>query len=168
MKPRIVNGNLLDSTARIIAHQTNCNGGFGSGVAKAIKEKWPYVAERYFKNVNLNQELCNKPSDLLGTVQLVKVDNRTAPINEAKFVANLYAQENFGYDGKKYTSYDALDTCFGKLVTFCNEHDIKSIAFPYGMSSVRGGANWDVVMALINAHFADTDIDVEIRKLDLA
>ncbi len=168
MKPRIVNGNLVDSTAKVIAHQTNCNGGFGSGVAKAIKEKWENVAERYHAHVRLNEEIGKTPSDLLGNVQLVKIENPTAPVNETRYVANLFAQENYGYDGKKYTSYDALDTCLGKLVTFCNEHDIKSIAFPYGMSSVRGGANWDVVMALINAHFADTDIDVEIRKLDLA
>ena len=49
MKEINYNGNLLDSSADIIAHQTNCSGSMNSGVAKAIKEKYPRVYEQYMK-----------------------------------------------------------------------------------------------------------------------
>ena len=166
MPIRIVNGDLLESKAQVIAHQTNCCKGFGSGVAKAIKEKYPVVAEEHRLACNINEGSGLKPSNMLGLLQAVKVSDFTE--KEDRYVVNMYAQENYGYDGRKYTSYGALDTCLSKLVTFCKDKGIKTVAFPYGMSSVRGGANWDVVMALINAHFAGTDIDVEIRKLDVA
>ena len=161
MAIRIVNGNLLDTEAKVIAHQTNCCKGFGSGVAKAIKDKWAVVAEKHLFACVANEQKGLSPSDLLGKIQPVKVD-------ESKYVVNMFAQENFGYDGAKYTSYDALDSCLAKLADFCKDKCIDSVAFPYGMSSVRGGANWDVVLALINAHFGDTNIDVEIRELDVA
>lgn len=166
MPIRIVNGNLLDSQAQVLAHQTNCSKGFGSGVAKAIKEKWPNVAEMHRLACNVNEGNGLKPADLLGCIQPVSVSDPM--FYGDKYVVNMYAQEKYGYDGAKYTSYDALDTCLKKLVKFCKDKGIKTVAFPYGMSSVRGGANWDVVMALIKAHFEDTNIDVEIRRLDLA
>lgn len=166
MPIRIVNGDLLDSQAQVIAHQTNCCKGFGSGVAKAIKEKWPHVAEMHRLACNVNEGKGNEPANLLGCIQPVSVSDPM--FYGDKYVVNMYAQENYGYDGAKYTSYDALDTCLSKLVTFCKDKGIKTVAFPYGMSSVRGGANWEVVMALINAHFGDTDIDVEIRRLEVA
>lgn len=167
MPIRIVNGDLLDSQAQVIAHQTNCCKGFGSGVAKAIKEKYPIVAEKHRLACEINEGVKgNTPADLLGRIQPVSVSDPM--FLGDKYVVNMYAQENYGYDGAKYTSYDALDTCLSKLVTFCKDKGIKTVAFPYGMSSVRGGANWEVVMALINAHFGDTDIDVEIRRLEVA
>lgn len=167
MPIRIVNGDLLESKAQVLAHQTNCSKGFGTGVAGAIKNKWPLVAEEHRLACIINEGSGLKPSEMLGLIQAVKVSDSLTD-KQDKYVVNMYAQENYGYDGRKYTSYDALDTCLSKLVTFCKEKGIKTVAFPYGMSSVRGGANWDVVMALINAHFGETDIDVEVRKLDVA
>ena len=37
----VVKGNLLDAKETIIAHQVNCQRKMNSGVAKAIKEKYP-------------------------------------------------------------------------------------------------------------------------------
>ena len=166
MKVEIVNGNLLDTEAHVIMHQTNCTFGFGSGVAKAIKDRWPNVAEEHHKLCQKNIEENNgDTSKLLGTVQPVMV--RTGPWMP-KIVMNLFAQNEYGYDGAKYTSYDALDTCLKKVAKWCVEHKIHHVALPYNMSCVRGGANWNVVMALIEAAFGDTDIEIEIRKLDLA
>ena len=44
-----LDGNLLDSNADIIIHQVNCQGAMNSGVAKAIREKWPIVFDKYSK-----------------------------------------------------------------------------------------------------------------------
>jgi len=159
MTTTIVNGNLLDTTAPVIIHQTNCCKGFGSGVAKAIRDKWPIVAEKHMLACQVNEELGKPTSELLGKIQAVSV-------GEQKVVINMYAQDRFGYDGARYTSYDALDTCLRKVKEYCENHKFNRIALPYKMSSVRGGADWDVVVAMVNAVFKDTNIEIEIRKYE--
>ena len=44
---KVVKGNLLDATEAIIAHQVNCQKKMNSGVAKAIREKYPIVFDIY-------------------------------------------------------------------------------------------------------------------------
>ena len=44
---RVVKGNLLDAREIVIAHQVNCQKKMNSGVAKAIREKYPEVYEKY-------------------------------------------------------------------------------------------------------------------------
>ena len=41
------NGNILDSGADYICHQVNCQGAMNSGVAKAIRTKWPEAYNEY-------------------------------------------------------------------------------------------------------------------------
>ena len=155
MEFKIVKCDLLDSDAPVIIHQTNCCRGFGSGVAKAIKDKWPVVAEKHLLACEVNEANKKPTSELLGKIQPVKV----AP---GKIVINMYAQDNFGYDGAKYTSYDALDECLKKVRQYCDKNAVKKVALPYKMSSVRGGADWEVVMALVKSAFNTSDIEVEI------
>lgn len=42
-----ITGNVLDSDAPIIAHQVNCMGVMGAGVAKCIREKYPDIMFTY-------------------------------------------------------------------------------------------------------------------------
>lgn len=152
-----INGNLLDSTAEVILQQVNCQGKMASGVAKAIREKWPVVYDKYNKYVS-HMHVTAPITALLGIVQPVTVE-------ENKVVLNLFAQENYGYDGRRYTSYDALDTCIKKVAKYCTEHDVKTIALPWHMASDRGGANWNVVVEMIKGHFENTEVIIEIWKL---
>lgn len=137
---RIVNGDIFQSDADIIVHQVNCQGVMGSGVARQVREKYPYVFQKY-------QELCSRykaehnEKGLLGTAQIVKTDS-----NSMKYIANLFAQENFGYDGKCYTNYDALRQCLA-LVSERFKH--ASIAIPYLMACHRGGGDWNKVSKII-------------------
>lgn len=146
-------GDLLTSNATIIMHQVNCQKSMSSGVAKCIKEKWPNVFNEY---IEYSKTL---PSNLLlGITQLV-------PIENGRYIANLFAQEFYGYNGYRYTSYDAIDKCLKRLAKKCVTDNITSIAMPYKMSSDRGGADWDVVLAMVKSAFKDTDITIEIWKL---
>lgn len=155
MKEIVCNGDLLTSTADIIAHQTNASDGFGSGVAGAIKERFPRVAEQYHK-------ACKKGLMKLGMCQIVK----TNPNGEDnRLVANLCGQEKYGYDRQRYTNYEGIYVALEKLGTYCRENEIKSVAFPWKMSSDRGGADWMVICAMIEAVFKDIDIIVEYWKL---
>lgn len=154
MEIKNIDGNLLDTDAELILHQVNCQGKMNSGVAKAIREKWPVVYEEYIKLFSKDFFVVK-----LGICQPVS-------ISDNQKVINMFSQDNYGYDGKMYTSYDAINTCLGKVKDYCVNNGYKRIALPYKMCCCRGGANWGVIMALLKANFEDTDITIEIWKLD--
>ena len=93
---------LTNSTAQIICHQVNCQGKMGSGVALAIRNKFPNVYNEYiFKH--------NNEGTKLGDLQIVEINSNCRNTKEhSQFVANIAGQFNYGYDGKRYTSYDAF------------------------------------------------------------
>lgn len=154
MSIKIMEGSLLDTDAEIICHQVNCQGKMNSGIAKAIREAWPIVFEKYSNYYTS----CNDLNlSILGEVQLVR-------INDSQFVCNLFAQEYYGYDGRRYTSYDAFWNCLNEL-KLQSPKGVK-IAFPYGIGCVRGGANWNIIYKMIEEVLGE-DYEVEIRRLNI-
>lgn len=146
---RVVKGNLLDATELVIAHQVNCQRKMNSGVAKAIREKYPEVFEEY-----LNTE------PKLGFVDFISVDNGI------HYIANMYAQDMYGYDGKQYTNYEAFRQCCKDIVKICKgapEMEALTVAMPYKIASDRGGADWDKIMDILLEEF--TDIDLILYKI---
>ena len=143
------NGNILDSGADIICHQVNCMGKMNSGVAKAIREKWPEVYTMYRAKYECQV-------DLLGQIQPVIIDANKA-------VINMFAQYNYGYDGRRYTSYDAFWSCLGEIKKYLNPGI--TIAFPARIGCVRGGANWNVILTMIE-EVLGKDYNVEIWDYD--
>ena len=148
-------GNLLDAQTDVIAHQVNCQGVMGSGVAKQIREKWANVYTAYRAEYDLFTDL-NKP--LLGNCQLVQ-------INDHQHVANLFGQDKYGYDNKRYTSYDGIYDALVSLASQMKDNNMNSVAFPYHMSSDRGGADWFIISTMITSVFKHTDVQIEIWKL---
>lgn len=143
---RYVKGDLLETDCDIICHQVNCQGKMNSGVAKAIREKWPVVYENY--RIKYEECVWCKRSPL-GDIQIVLVDTNQT-------VVNLFSQENFGYDGKRYTSYDAFWNCLNLLKQSTLPE--QTIAFPWRIGCVRGGANWAVIRTMIEEVLNDRDI----------
>ena len=144
---RYVKGDITNSNCDIICHQVNCQGAMNSGVAKAIREKWPevYVNYKFWCDINAAE-------DLLSREQMILVD-----YEPDRYVVNMFAQLNYGYDGKRYTSYDAFWNCLNELKQEMPE-DATSIAFPYKIGCVRGGANWKIIRAMIEEVFAGRDV----------
>lgn len=152
MKIKIIEKDILTVDRGIICQQVNCQGVMGSGLAKSIRDKWPIVYEAY-------SDFCNKFKNdfkLLGRVNEidVKVDNKTgAPII---IIANIFGQLNYGYDGKRYTDYDALVKAF-EYYEFANKFKMP-IYFPYNFGCDRGGADWEIVSKIIAYYFPDAII----------
>jgi O-acetyl-ADP-ribose deacetylase (regulator of RNase III) len=156
------NGDLLDCNCQYICHQVNCQGKMNSGVAKAIREKWPVVYTKYFDwyvgyeawaSAHENAEYKYQPADaMLGSIQIVEVNNEQKVINMA-------AQNGYGYDGRRYTSYDAFWSCLGKIKDTIPKGS--KIAFPDHIGCCRGGANWNVILAMIG-EVLDKDYKVHI------
>lgn len=157
-------GNILDSGANYICHQVNCRGAMNSGVAKAIRNEYPNVFTEYHK--------CAKDIDIgfgdmqlswehmLGHIQIIPVSKNA--IGKG-CVINMFAQNGYGYDGRRYTSYDAFWSCLGEI-----KKNLKSdvtIAFPARIGCVRGGANWNVILTMIE-EVLGADYNVEIWDYD--
>lgn len=136
-----VDGDIFKSNADVIVHQVNCQGVMGSGVAKQVREKYPNVFEAY-------QKRCRDTLNPLGHTLCVEAPDGTV-------IANLFAQNKYGYDGKRYTDYEALGECLKELRAECLG---KVVAIPYLMSCARGGGDWDKVSKMIEESLAGCDV----------
>ena len=148
-----VKGNLLDSDCDYICHQVNCQGVMGSGIAKQIRERWPFVFTSY-------QNYCSRhlgPSnDLLGNIWGVRID-------DSRWVVNMFSQDNFGYDGSRFTSYDAFAKCLTAIRNRLSQN--VTIGFPKNIGCGLGGGNWKVISALIE-EILGKDYEVYIYEYD--
>jgi len=121
----------------------------GSGVAKQVKEQFPKAFRDYqysfmYKNT-------------LGT------------LSGDSGVVNLHSQEFYGSGGKRYTNYGALAKCLSEVKDFITLTDrlrkhivgrkIK-IGVPYKMSSDKGGADWIIVLELVEHLLGWADVYV--------
>jgi O-acetyl-ADP-ribose deacetylase (regulator of RNase III) len=162
---KIIEGDLFDTDAKFICHQVNCQGRMGSGVALQVRKKYPHVYEEYKKALGAEHDT------MMGRIQIVPINPQyigmdcgslIIPYNE-QWICNLFAQDKYGYDGKMYTSLDALEMCFLKLQWLTHEKNNNfnaKIAMPYGIGCVRGGANWDDVYKMINDIFVDCEVEL--------
>lgn len=125
-------GSLLDVVSGHIVHGCNAQGVMGSGVALAVKQKWP--------NVFANYENCGM---VLGCAYPVAV-------TESLVVWNAITQESYG--AGRQVSYDAIETCFAGI----NERVVSSklgkadrhIHIPL-IGCDRGGGKWEIVRSII-------------------
>ena len=144
------NGDILTATTDVIAHQVNCMGVMGAGLAKSIKESYPEVFHAY-------HEHCKCQEELLGTCQLVQTSG-------GRYVANLFGQKSFGRKNQQ-TDYHAVHQALLDCVQQMQDKGLKSIAIPYKMGCGLGGGAWPIVKNIITEVFAPTDMFVEIWKL---
>lgn len=174
-----IQGDLLETQCEVIGHVVNSQGRMGSGVAKAIKEKWPEVYEDYYHSWKA----------LDGNIFSGTLLSET---HDGKYVANICAQYYYrGCDSDykmclgvpwafsadikdhisgwceagRFLNYEALYRCLEKLKVDMIQKDLHTLAFPYKMGADRAGGDWNVVVAMINSVFDDTNFYIEIRKL---
>lgn len=168
-----VNGNLLESDCQVICHQVNCKGAMNSGVAKAIRTKWPEVYYEYKDKYDRANDMANDATAskrygdvtaadyLLGSTQYVQVCSQKE--SKIKEVVNMFAQETYGYNGAQYTSYDAFMKClWGIKAAYAPG---ATIGFPDHIGCCRGGANWRIIRTMIEEVLGE-DYEVYIYKLE--
>lgn len=148
----IKKGNLLCASENILVHQVNCQGRMGSGVALAIKTKYPQVYKEYNK-------LCNSmsPDSLLGIYQIVNVED--------KKIINMFSQLDYGYNSNRYTNYIYFTMCFSLILKKFNNVKNNDIAIPYKIGCCRGGGNWDAILKYIELVAQDYSGDIVIYKI---
>jgi O-acetyl-ADP-ribose deacetylase (regulator of RNase III) len=126
-------GNLLDVTEGVIIHGCNAKGVMASGVALAVKNKYPKAYQAY-KDFESKHEL------------------RTASISQVRIsnglhVANMITQETYGRDPKvQYVSYGAVHLGFERL----HQHYPLATVFHFPkIGAGLGNGDWDAIADLI-------------------
>lgn len=147
----IKNGNIFDNENTFIAHQVNCLGIMGSGIAKELKIRYPEVYDQYLQYIK------NNYNNLLGT-------NNYARTYDGIIIVNMFGQYNIGYN-KQQTNYSALEKCFINLKDSAILNKVNNISIPYKIGSCRGGGNWKEVLSIIVKVFGSTNNNIDLWKL---
>jgi O-acetyl-ADP-ribose deacetylase (regulator of RNase III) len=146
-------GDLLDAPEPIIIHGCNAMGVMGSGVARAIREKWPkaYTDYKYIYDV-----------EGLSLGQIVWT------ITDGKYIANAITQKTYGRSFKRYVNYDAIETVFDKVRNEIESNTTMTaqgppyVAIPKigaGLGGL-GGGDWSIISEIIDSVMYNYDIVV--------
>lgn len=136
-------GNLINASEDAIAHGCNIQGVMGSGVAKDIKENFPYAYEMY-------KLLCDEKEAYLGEIQPILASHR----NIFKVVINCFTQEFYGRDNTKYVDYDAIRSCMREINKLIKNIEKKSVAMPK-IGAGLGGGDWTIISQIIEEELID-------------
>ena len=149
-------GDITTAESGIIIHQVNCQGVMGSGVARAIRDKFPIVWEKYKERCDDNTDAGIPTAALLGYAQLVQVSDKL-------WVCNLFSQNHYGRDGRRYTSYDAIDAGLAHLGHQVSQLKMTGDIHHPLLGAGLGGGNWDVIRTIITYRLGE---DTTLWTLD--
>ena len=143
----IINKDITTVTSGIVAHGTNTQLAFGSGVAGAIRKKWPRVYAVFMDTKSANR---------LGNV---------TPVDVSPFltVLNCYTQDSYGYDGKKYADLGAVKNCLTTAFILA-EHKGLALHMPK-IGCGLGGLEWSDVEPIIEALMVEYPVEVNIYEI---
>ena len=133
-------GNLINASEKLILHGANAQGVMGSGVALAIRNKYPKAYEDY-RNHFLRYGL--------------KLGDVIFSNNGSITFANGITQEYYGRDGKQYVDYEAINIVMKKVNEYCNLNNITEIAMPL-IGAGYGGGDWGIISEIIEKECTDT------------
>lgn len=134
-------GDLLDCTEPWILHGCNCQGVMGSGVAKAIRDKYPSAYDVY--------KVWEDQNGLeLGGVIFAEQD-------DGKTIFNGLTQNFYGRDGKCYVDYNAVREVIEAIDDYAAKHYAAKdvgympiVAMPK-IGAGLGGGDWKFISTII-------------------
>lgn len=128
-------GNLLGVTEGHLISGCNAQGVMGSGVALAIKNKYPLAYQDY-------RDIYEDEGLELGTAYPYMPSTKLV-------IWNAITQEYYGQPGRN-CSYDAIETCFADInaAVLSLDEVVKEIHIPL-LGAGLGGGNWEIIREII-------------------
>lgn len=138
---------LLDSKSDVVAHQVNCRGSMGAGIAKSIRSMYPTTNQIY-------RDYCDGMifGSPLGDCLLTKEYDR--------YIANIFGQDGYNPTSIQ-TDYRALESGLNFLKEQMKHNGLTSVSFPYMIGCGLAGGDIDTVMDIIKRVFDNTGITVD-------
>ena len=145
-----ITGDLFETHCDVIMHGCNAQGAFGSGVAGAIRKKWPGCYNAY-REAYENPKL-EKPNHLpLGHIVVWYGPEKT--------IFNAITQPNYGYEGSRYVSYDAIYEATLQANKLLQVLDKKEVALPL-IGAGLGGGSWPIISKIIETNIISAKVYV--------
>ena len=143
-------GNIATDLKRgILVQQVNAQGVMASGVAKDLRAAYPVVYHDYAAHLGSPYSQPNQGRDLLGACVW-------SNITDELWICSLVGQQFYGREeGRRYTSYDALDIGFAEVAQVASELHLP-VHYPL-IGCGLGGGDWTIVSAIIEAHLVTID-----------
>ena len=130
-------GDIVSEDFDFICQQVNCKGVMAAGLARQIRNRFPFVYQDY-------SELCKKQEELLGHVLF----SHKPGINGTTIVC-MFAQNNYGRD-KQYTDYKAFQNCLNVFASKLSDYSKDwTIAFPYKIGCGLAGGDWNIIKPML-------------------
>ena len=147
---------LLNEEIDFLIHQSNCVGGFGSGIAGQIRKRVPEAYKAYKENYD----------------EWISKGHKHIPLGSLSSgggVIHLHSQLNYG-KGKRHTNYGAMASgleFMNMYITYDQNRYPKetTIGLPYLMGCGLGGGDWEIVYEIIEHCLAPSFKEVIIYKL---
>lgn len=189
MKPTYIKGgNLCEPQVKInannfILHCCNDIPAMGSGVAKALFDKWPQVREQYMLWNEMTLGGYHTEEELgvenhaekyqyhfpdpetrlfaLGNVQFIAVDNGC-------MVGNVIGQKDICPNavGVPPVRYVAIDHAFGLIAKAAEESEVVTVIhLPYLMGCDLAGGRWNIIEQIIIDNFCKNGIECLVYDL---
>ena len=139
---------LLESPIQIFAHQVNCKGVMGAGLAKKLRDKYDGLYEEY-KNFIKGQA----DGSPLGKAMIYLDWNCHNP-NKSRIIMSIFGQDGYGL-GPCHTNYDAVKSGFKDGIQQLRvDLRIKSwvqitIGIPTYFGCGLAGGNWGKMMDVL-------------------
>jgi O-acetyl-ADP-ribose deacetylase (regulator of RNase III) len=131
---RYVHGNLLAAPEPMIVHGCNAQGVMGSGVAKAIRDRYPKAYEDYRAHYQRNG---------LSLGQVIWSDN------EPHIVANAITQQFYGGEpGVRYCCYEGIAVALKEINDVARAGNIPAVAMPLIGAGLAQGS-WRIISTII-------------------
>lgn len=147
---RFKKADLLEATEPMIVHGCNAKGAMGSGVAKAIRKKWPGAYDAY------RAQFEDKGLDL-GDVIFTDVAN-------GKVIANAITQETHGRSqNRRYVSYDAVCDCMIRIREKADKLGVSTVAMPRIGAGLANG-NWEIIRRIIECELVENGVGVVVYE----
>lgn len=147
-----VSGDILLSKAHLLAHGISAHDHFDSGLALALRERWPALVKDYRHDTHSKGI---KTGELWAWVGVQEGGG-------SRRIANLVTQDTLGQGptakaGK--ASIENVRAALHSLAKYIGQEKITSVALPRLATGV-GGLNWDDVKPLISQYLGDLHIPV--------
>ncbi|PWF23307.1 macro domain-containing protein [Corticimicrobacter populi] len=154
---REVEGDILLTQAQVIAHGIAPQDPFDSGLALALRERWPSLVKDYRHAVRAHSVV---PGDIWPW----------AGVNEdgsVRRIVNLVTQDSLG-DGRTArpgkATLENVGHALRHLARYLRDEQVSSVALPRLATGV-GGLAWQDVKPLLEKHLGELDIPVIVYEV---